>query len=144
MVWYILNMPHISAKKLENDVFRQIHHRFIQMVVDVKDRKASTSFLSEFFTPTEKIMLAKRLTTVFMLASGCSFLTIERTLKVSPTTIAFFAEKLETGEFDYLKNFFTKAKNKKAFWDDLEALLQCGLPPRGRGRWKWFYDMRRD
>ncbi len=94
--------------------------------------KRETSFLvNDLLTPTERIMLAKRLAIILMLENGYSFSAIERTLKVTRQTIVRFWKMAKLGKFSYLKQ--SKIK-KVSFWKDFEKILQAGLPPRGRGR----------
>lgn len=136
-------MTNVSKRKLKKDIYFKIHDRFADFIIKLQDQKSSEAFLYKLLTKAERIMLAKRLAIVFMLTNNYSFLHIERVLKVSPPTIVRQWKRLKSGALDYIKAEFLKEKNQGSFLDFLEALLQAGLPPRGRGRWGWFYEMKR-
>ncbi|MBI1957529.1 MAG: hypothetical protein HYS44_03700 [Candidatus Niyogibacteria bacterium] len=137
-------MPHISRKHVKRDVFLRMNDRFIRSVINLGDQKSASSFLKELLTSTEQIMLAKRLAVIFMLQHHCSFYRIERVLKISPSTAARLWRKMEAGEFSHICALMRNEKQKRAFWTKMETLLRMGMPPMGRGRWKWFYDLQRE
>ncbi len=55
--------------------------------------------MSEILTPTERTMLAKRLLLILLLRKKVPDFTIARLLQMSPSTIARFALKVESGKF---------------------------------------------
>lgn len=114
---------------------------FIETLASLKGRQEIKGFLSELLTPTEKIMLAKRLAIVLMLQKHFPFLAIERTLKVSPSTISRFWRASQEKPFQFLTKKLKGDKAKKEFWETVEWLLQAGMPPMGRGRWANVYRM---
>ena len=77
-----------------------------------------------------------------MLERGYSYSEVEDTLKVSNVTIAKIERKRKKGDFGYLAGVVKRAcvsvkeKQEGDIWDLLETILQAGMPPRGRGRWK--------
>jgi len=83
-------MPHVSQKRVKKDVFKRMSNEFINSVAFLKTRPEIKGFLNELLTPTERIMLAKRLVIILMLQKGYPFNIIERTLKLSPSTVARF------------------------------------------------------
>ncbi len=141
LLYIYISMTNVSKKKVKKDVYRKMNGRFAGFIAKIGDEKSSKLFLNEVLTKSERIMLAKRLGVIFMLINNYSFEEIEKNLKVSQTTVANQWKKLKSGDLDYIKTAVTKEKNKRTFLDDLEVLLQAGLPPRGRGRWRWFYEM---
>jgi uncharacterized protein YerC len=136
-------MTRISRKRLKKEAYLQIHDRFIRTIIELKKMKEGRLFLNELLTPAERIMLAKRLAIIVMLLENISFYRIYKTLKVSPSTVARIWRKLRSGEFSYIKTVMSKKKNREAVWQELEVLIRFGLPPMGRGRWKWLYDLQR-
>ena len=115
-------------------------------MVNVIAKVNSRDFVRELLTPTERIMLAKRLSLVLMLKRGFPFSVIERTLKVSPSTVLRFWLISKQGSFATLthKSAFgddTKSKvrhkNKSNFWDELESLILLGMPRRASGTARW-------
>jgi uncharacterized protein YerC len=134
-------MPHISKKKLRKDVLIQISDRFMQAAVDLKNKKSSSSYFRELLTPTEQVMLAKRLAAVIMLIENISTYRISNTLKLSPSTVSRLRLWLDRGDFSYIKSIIRKKKNRDEFWSDIEKLLSGGMPPIvGRGRWRFLYE----
>jgi len=137
-------MPHISKRYLKKDDFREIGERFVKTIASISDTTQGRQFLREFFTHTEQIMLSKRLSIIFMLTQGATPYEIENTLKMSPSTVARIENKFEVGKFSTICNYFQSKKRRDKFWSSLETLLQSGLPPRGRGRWKWLFEKSRN
>lgn len=115
---------------------------FTRMIVDLRTEFYIEKFISEFFTPTEQIMFAKRLATIMMIHNGYSFSAIERTLKLSPSTVTRLWKMTETDKFTVIGRRKLKEKARKKFWDDFDALVRLGMPEMGRGRWK-FLDKRK-
>jgi len=64
---YDTKMTHVSRKKLPNKILRQILDSFLYVLTDIKDKEAMAEFLDSFLSPTEKLMLAKRLAIAFLL-----------------------------------------------------------------------------
>ncbi|MDP6527327.1 MAG: Trp family transcriptional regulator [Candidatus Pacebacteria bacterium] len=129
-------MPHISTQQVEDKIYEQISDRFNQHILNLKENFRGRSFLGEIFTGTERTMFAKRLSILFMLSENVSYLYIQRTLKVSPSTIRRLHVKMDRGGFSTVLSFFKEKKQKEKFWKDIESLSRGGLPPMGRGRWK--------
>jgi len=134
-------MPHISARKLKKEVFQEINKRLIDSFADIKDKRLLKSFVDELLTSTEKIMLAKRLAVIFMLSEKFSFYRIQKSLKISTQTAMRMYGSFKSGKFNNITKVLNKEKDKRNFWLNLEILLRAGMPPMGRGRWRWFYEI---
>ncbi|MEA1929525.1 MAG: Trp family transcriptional regulator [Patescibacteria group bacterium] len=136
-------MPHISANQVKKKVFLQISDQLIRSVTKTAGENSSRRLIGELFTPTERIMLAKRLAAVVMIQRGYSCYRITKTLKISSSTTSRFYRQVKLGKFDYLAKLLTgsSAKNKRerARIDiTLEQLLRGGLSPRvGKSRWQY-------
>lgn len=87
-------MTKVSRIPLRKDIWDKIFDIFIQSVVDIKDKKELTAFVNDFFSPTERIMFAKRLSAAVMLSKGQSYADVRYKLKLSPPTIAKMSEKV--------------------------------------------------
>lgn len=81
-------MTQISKYPLKKAVYQQISHVFDDAIVRLSTPEKVQQFISDFFTPTEKIMFIKRMAIFVMLAKGYSYKKISAILKVSPPTIA--------------------------------------------------------
>ncbi len=81
-------MTLISKYKLGGDTLERTFELFVQTLLNIPDKETTKNFIDGFFTPTEKIVFAKRMAIYVMLAKGNSYESIRTTLKVSPPTIA--------------------------------------------------------
>ena len=134
-------MPHLSSKRVKKDIFKRMTNEFINAVAELKTKEEIKGFLRELLTPTERVMLAKRLAIILMLKKGYSFKAVEKTLKISSSTSLRFWRSLKTKPFVFLLKDMKKREARKKFWEELERLSRFGLPPRGRGRWANVYRM---
>ena len=137
-------MPHVSSKKIKENVLKNIHRLLLQQFARVGTTSAAHVFAEEFLTPTEQVMLAKRFATIIMLEKGYSYGDIDRTLGVSSSTIARAWKKKENGQYDgILTQCFPKrgrgSRKGKELESILEVLFRGGLPTMGRGRWRYLY-----
>ena len=87
-------MTQISKHKLQGDTLERTFELFIQTLQNIKDKETIKNFINGFFTPTEKIIFAKRIAIYVMIAKGNSYESIKSTLKVSPPTIARASSRL--------------------------------------------------
>jgi uncharacterized protein YerC len=95
-------VTHISKYHLEQTELDNLYNELIH-VFDRSSRKNKTkSVLNEFFTATEKIMLAKRLAVIALLSQRVPPGTISKTLAMSPVTIDLMSVKYESGRYEQL------------------------------------------
>ncbi|OHA06206.1 MAG: hypothetical protein A2934_05710 [Candidatus Sungbacteria bacterium RIFCSPLOWO2_01_FULL_47_10] len=80
-------MPQVSRRKLEKDVMEKILATLFESLLKINDGNLVKEFLDDFLTPTEKIMLAKRLAAAYFLEQGHGYRFISEVLKMSPTTV---------------------------------------------------------
>lgn len=81
-------MAQVSKYPLSIDVYDQIEVLFIDTLANLTDKKLTRSFLFDFLTPTEKIVLVKRLAIYILLGKGYRYEEIKKILHVSDPTIA--------------------------------------------------------
>lgn len=130
-------MPHISSKKLKKEVSIKIYNRLVKAVAGSGTRKGQ-AVLEELLTPIEQTMLAKRLTTIIMLAQGASSYRVSKMLKLSSKTTAYIMRDIEAGKYKEIEKLIKKKKDNDKFWADIEVVVRLGMPEMGKGRWKWF------
>ena len=129
-------MSHVSKIKISEKISGDMGKNFTSFITRATNSKTVKIFLDEIFTPTEKIMFAKRLAVVTMLLRGFGYVQIRKTLKVSPTTVSYFQHACESGSFSYIQSVLGKKKEGGQFLKALEKALSFRLPPKtGRGRW---------
>ena len=80
-------MPQISKKFLNKAVEKRLFEVFEQAFLNLKSVAEAREFLNDLLTPTEKIMIAKRLAIAVLVEKGYDYRAIIRILKVSFTTI---------------------------------------------------------
>ena len=93
-------MPHISPKKLNEKTYNEIYRILIETATS-KDvpKKLHKDFFNELLTPTEKIMLGKRIAAVDLLSRGASPYKSGRLLGLSETTTSKILGRMEAGKF---------------------------------------------
>jgi Trp operon repressor len=134
-------MTRVSKERLDRKTERQLFSQFVSIFISVQKGQCDELF-SSLFTETERIMFVKRVGIVLLISEGYSTYAIAKALHVSDSTVRVVLKQCKAGKFD---PFFSVLKKKtfdiEQFWKTLEVLLRCGLPPRGKGRWKWLYEM---
>ncbi len=128
-------MSQVSKRKIEDKSFQKIFGKFIEVLDLNRSKKNTESFIYEFFYPTERIMLAKRIGIIYMLIEKVPDRVIAETLSVSTSTIGRMIDKYEKGEYIYLVSIMKK--NKESILDILEKIYFI-LPPKvGRKRYRF-------
>ena len=129
-------MANISKRQLKRKVFEHINRQLLSQLTRYRTKKQARIFTEELLTKTEQVMLAKRLMTLVMLERGYSFSIIERVLKVTSKTVVKLQGERRRGLHSRLLAQYARRRDSARILDVVEVLLQAGLPPRGRGRWK--------
>jgi len=81
-------MTQISKYPVSKTVYKRILEIFLDVFVKIKTKREAEQFLKDFLTPTERVMLAKRLAIAFLLEKGYDHRTIVKLLRVSSGTVA--------------------------------------------------------
>ncbi len=129
-------MPKVSRNILSEEVHHQIMDGLVRSFARTSDEAKIKKFMNDPFTPTEKIMLAKRLMASVLLQRGYGYLAICRMLKLSKATVNFIKRDIERSGEGYrliYESIFKEKGSRLNKW--LEALR---LPMKGSRR-----DMRR-
>ena len=90
-------MPHVSKKPLEKDVYHQISENLNWLLTDIRSKELMKLFLYDFFTKTERIMLAKRLALVLLIHQNYDVEIITKVLHVSTATVYRMREWVDRG-----------------------------------------------
>lgn len=104
-------MPQVSKYLMDKETYERMFAVFWQTIGGLKGKKEAEEFFTDLLTPTEKVMLAKRLMIALFLTKGYEYREISRTLKVSFSTIA-------------LVNNWLKTEASQTFKEKLEALIR--------------------
>lgn len=125
----------ISRRVLNQELEKHILTLFAKTISDLKDLKDIEIFIADLLSPTEKVMLAKRLAIAILLQKGYTYAEIDQTLKVSSPTINKVAFWLKHGKSGY-KNVVKKIldeKKREELMDKIEEILLQLSPPKMYG-----------
>lgn len=133
-------MTHISKHQLKPAHLKQLFTQFSRVSAKL-DKNTSLNFFDDLLGPEEKIMLAKRLAAIVMCIEGNSPYRISQLLYMSPSTTERIKLHYQIGTYKNIEKLLTTHKTDYAeFWKILEVVLQAGMPPMGRGRWKSLFN----
>lgn len=116
-------MTHVSRNPIEKDVYFHILDALIWLLSDLKSTQQMKQFLGDFFTKTERLMLAKRLALAGMIIEGYNDEVIHKVLKVSSATIYRMREKLDRGN-EGLKKAMGRVLQKENLQEILEDVFK--------------------
>lgn len=132
-------MPQVSKYPIATDVYNRIFEIFFKTIADVRLPTDVKEFFDDFLSPTEKIMLAKRLSIAVLLAKNYDYRAISKILRVSPATIAAVNVFYKYAGHGYKRvvEKILKGEKQEEFWNKLDDLLSETIPPRGRNWTYW-------
>lgn len=137
-------MSYVSSKPLPAKVLKRIGDLLVEEIAKAKTHTQAHILTEALFTETERIMLAKRFAIVMLLDEGASYRYIQSALKVSLSTVFRIQKLRKAGVFDNLIKHTYKRPSRPTRREHnqetaFEVLVRAGLPPMGRGRWKFLY-----
>jgi len=91
-------MPHISRHKLRKQTLQELDER-LMLFLSTTTMKTRQEIFRELFTETEQLMIAKRLSMLFLITEGLPTHTISKQLRVSSSTVARFENRTDRGSF---------------------------------------------
>ncbi len=116
---------------MRSDVWERVFNLFVNTLSDQHDKVRLSKFIDDFFSPTEKIMFAKRLAAAVLLSKGHDYQSIRNILRVSPPTIAKLSLKIQYGGEGLkpvIEGIFKK-QSSQIVWKEIESLFD--LPSKG-------------
>lgn len=130
-------MPHVSSKKLNSRLLEKLSGKLLAVLGQAQNKKLLSVVTNELFTRTEKVMLAKRLAIILMLANNIPQHRVVEILKVSPTTVSKTSLGIDIGKYTAILKISKKEKIdlEKLVWN----ILTIGgiMPPKvGRKYWR--------
>lgn len=110
-------MTQVSKHLLSKDVYDHIFDIFLSTLVQIRTKNSASEFLDEFLTPTEKIMLAKRLAIGILVAKKCDYREISQILKVSTATVGNVSSLYRYGKsYNKVVDKLLSGEETKKFW----------------------------
>jgi len=137
-------MTQVSKYPISKNIADRIFDVFIKTLIKIKNNKDAHNLAQDLFSPTERIMLAKRLAIAYLLMKNYPYREISQLLRVSGTTIASVNSSLQYGKNGYKTILERIAKEEKLeifFLDASEKLLS--LPTKastGGGSWRYLLE----
>lgn len=134
-------MTQVSKYPIPKEIADRIFDVFLKTLVEIQNKEEADQFMSDFLTPTEKIMLAKRLAIAFLLEKGYDYRTIQRMIRVSAATITSVNIVRKYGSNGY-KNLIGKILRDESLKRFLEnvAIKLLSLPAastKGGGAYRY-------
>lgn len=115
----------ISRRILNQELEKYIFELFIKSIGDLRDPEEIKNFLEDLLSPTERIMLVKRLSIAILLEKNYTYEQISQILKVSSPTINKVGLTLKIGASGYQKvvSKIIKGQKKEELADKIEEIL---------------------
>lgn len=123
-------MTHISKKSVDGKILEKIYDFLVIALTDIKNKGEMRAFLDSLITPTEKIMLAKRLAIVYLISENVSLGKISEMLAVTPSTICKIKVwlKIEGAGYSNAMEKIKKSENftaiKTILWETFDELTK--------------------
>lgn len=132
-------MPHLSKKVLTPKIRTAIEKQTLSLLADTSSAKRR-QILNELFTPTEKLVLAKRLALITLITKKVSARKICDDLGISTSTVSRFESAIERKK--YVQT--CKWVNSNSLESRMEELLTFVIASAFGKRGKSFHKMIKD
>lgn len=133
-------MTQVSKYPLSKDVYERVFDVFLKTIVGLRTKKEVTKFLEEFLSPTEQIMLAKRLSIALLLEKNYDYRQIARILRVSTATVASVVLAYRYGdEFKGIIRRILQDEKMEEFWTNVGTNVTNALSLSGSKSGTWIY-----
>lgn len=134
-------MTQVSKYPISKDVADRIFELFLKTLIEIKNKEEAEQFISDLLTPTEKVMLAKRLAIAFLLEKGYDYRSIQQVIKVSAPTIASVNAARQYGSKGYgilITKIMKEEKLLNLFENAITTLLSApSTLEKGKGVWSY-------
>lgn len=128
-------MAQISKRPLTKDIEMRVLYTLWDALAYLKNEADTKKFLEDLLTPTEKVMLSKRLAIAVLLTKNYDYKSIKQILKVSSGTINNIAKwmKISGSGFKMTINHLLKEQKWIRVLDMINEVLHETLPnPKGK------------
>lgn len=133
-------MTQVSRNKLDKETSEKIFKIFLHTLLNIQKRSEAEQLITDFLTPTERVMLAKRLGIAFFLEKAYTYKEIEQKLNVSTATIAQVNKARLHGTNGYSKFIRKILKDERIelLFNEL-AINVTSILSHGKGSGYWKY-----
>lgn len=133
-------MTQVSRYPLSKNIYERIFNIFFKSVLKIKNEEEAEDFFTEFLSPTEKIMLAKRISIAVLLSKEYDYREIKRILHVSFATIAAVSGLLKYANGGYrrvVEKLLNEEKINNTLMNVVEGIATVGaVGGKGSGGWR--------
>ncbi len=119
-------MTHISKKKLSKKVQTTTHKQMVDLFVAQDTYQEHVLLIREFFSLTERIMFAKRISAIGLLHEDYSTYQVSDLLCLSHVTTAKLQRALDLKLYAHITRTLKRKRGRKIFVDNLVAMLTYG------------------
>lgn len=117
-------MSQVSRRKVQLSIENKIYNTLFEAIAKLRSEKEIQEFLNDLLSPTERIMVAKRLAIAALLLKGYQYETISDILKVSSTTIGKVSIALSVNKgYKIAIQKVADSEATRAFWQDVQSLV---------------------
>lgn len=140
----VLSMTQISKYSIKQDLYNEILNIFVRVISGLRSEGSVKLFLNEFLSPTEKIMLAKRMAVGIFVAKGYGYKEIGDALKMSTSTIAEYAlaYKYKDGYKEIINKILRNKIVEKHIYELIEGFAEIEL--LGNSKSKGWLEVKND
>ncbi len=128
-------MTQVSKRYIPPWTFEKILSIFLSSFLKIKDQNTAKHFFEEFLTPTEKIMLAKRITGYYLLYKKVSIREAADILKLSTSTLAKYSYFMQRNPG--LNTILSKILKEENFMRLVDTIINEYLRPPGSVGTHW-------
>lgn len=133
-------MTKVSKRIIDRNLEDYIFKNFVKTISKLKEQTEIQNFFHDLLSPTERVMIIKRLAIAVMLKKGYTYDQIDHTLKVSRPTImnvSYFLKHGQKGGYQKAIDEILKGQRKEALFDKIEEILLSLSPPKLYGGIKY-------
>lgn len=119
-------MGRVSKRFINKELHQELEDQLVFTISSLVNKDEINSFINEFLTKEEKIMLGKRLVLYMLLLKGLSGSKISNILSMSHETIRWYKQIFDNKSEIFKKNIqklINRERNKK-LWEKIEKILE--------------------
>jgi Trp operon repressor len=91
-------MTRISKYRVDDKVLKKLYLLMFEVISSMNRKERFEGIMNELLSPTEKIMISKRVAIIYLLMKNVDYLVISDVLKVSSRTVAKFYSIMKKGK----------------------------------------------
>lgn len=132
-------MTQISRIPLQKEVEKRVYEVLMESIATATTHKTVDHLLDDLFSPTEKLMIAKRLAIALLLLKGYEQRVISHWLKVSLTTVSKVSLAIQRGNNGYktVIGALLRKEELEKFIQKIDDTLADLMPPVGKNWTNW-------